>query len=116
MKVTSNKPRGQRIFNANVKLHLTSGRTKTQTTKIPIWIEPIGKGWWFSLRTGEWVQGYDSSLSCVSSYYSMEMDGYKNIWSLKAAKRAIANWDVPKGTWFMVALPYVGYEFKIRKS
>jgi hypothetical protein len=46
----------------------------------------------------------------------MERDGYKNIWSLKAAKRAIANWDVPKGTWFKVALPYVGCEFKVRKS
>ncbi len=41
---------------------------------------------------------------------------FNNVWSLKAAKRKIANWDVPKGTWFRVSLPYVGYDFKIRKS
>jgi hypothetical protein len=115
MKVISKMPRGQRIFKV-VKMNHNTPRTKKKKIKRPMWIEPIGKGWWFSLRTGEWIQGYDSSLRCVSSYYSMERDGYKNIWSLKAAKRAIANWDVPKGTWFSVALPYVGCEFKIRKS
>lgn len=115
MKVISKMPRGQRMFKV-VKMDHNTPRTKNKKIKRPIWIEPIGKGWWFSLRTGQWIQGYNPALRCVSSYYAMERDGYKNIWSLKAAKRAIANWDVPKGTWFRVSLPYVGYDFKIRKS
>ena len=114
MKLTSSKPRGQRIFKvAPIK---TIRGNKKVIMRRPMAIEPIGSGWWFSITTGEWIQGYDPKQQCVSGYYSMEHDGYKNIWSLKAAKRAIANWDIPKGTWFRVMLPYMGYTFKIRKN
>ena len=81
----------------------------------PFWIEPIGNNWWFNLRTKEWQQEYPNGEACTSSYYSMRHKGLNNIYSLKAARRKIAKWNVPKGTWFRVSLPYVGYDFKIRK-
>ena len=58
---------------------------------------------------------FKSTHKHTSSYYSMEREGYKNIWSIKAAKRAIFNWNVPKGTVFRVGLPWVGYDFLITK-
>ena len=114
MKVTSKKPVGQRMFKPVKEIHTVI--KKKVLMKRPIWVEPIGKNWWFDLDTGEWVQGYNGKGNMSTSYYAMEPHGFKSIWSLKAAKRTIANWDVPKGTWFRVALPYVGYTFKIRKS
>jgi hypothetical protein len=115
MKVTSSKPVGQRMFKSVKATHTTHRKIKVKM-KRPLWIEPIGKNWWFDLNTGEWVQGYNGKGGMTTSYYSMESDGFNNIYSLKAAKRKIANWDVPKGTWFRVSLPYVGYDFKIRKN
>jgi|SRR6478735_3754005 len=108
MKVISNKPRGQRIF----KCKKLNNKTKSRR---PLWIEPIGKSWWFDLDIGEWYQVYDPNRYSVSSYYSMIHDGYHNVYSLKSAKRLIYKWNVPKGTWFKVSLPYIGYYFKIKK-
>lgn len=117
MKIVAKKPKGQRImkclklnFNFNPKL-------KRRKVRRPYWIEPIGKGWWFSVTRGQWYDGgYDSNAGqSVSSYYSMKPEGLHNVYSLKAAIRLINKWDVPKGTVFRVSLPYVGHEFKITK-
>ena len=101
MKVISKKPRGQRFFKS------------THPTR-PFWVEPIGPRWWFNLTTGEWESEWFDGPK-TSSYYAMGYAGYKDIWSLKAAKRAIAKWDVPKGTRFRVMLPWIGYDFVVRK-
>jgi len=45
----------------------------------------------------------------------MTHNGFNNIYSLKAAKRIIAKWNVPKGTKFSVGLPWVGYSFTVSK-
>lgn len=110
MKVVSSKPRRQRMFKSI--LHPLKNGNKVRR---PFWIEPIGKNWWFDLATGEWVQGYNGKGGMTTSYYSMTSDGFNNAYSLKAVKRLIANWNVPKGTWFRASLPFVGYDFKIRK-
>lgn len=109
MKVTSSKPRRQRMFKCR---SLVTPRGKTTR---PFWIEPIGKNWWFDLSDGQWKQGYNGKGGMTTSYYSMTYDGFNNAYSLKAVKRLIAKWDVPKGTWFVAALPFKGYEFKLRK-
>lgn len=104
MKIVSKKPKGQRIFKSTHK-HRS------------IWVEPKESGWWFDLKLGDWVKNPTDfgKRPYTSSYYSMEREGYKNIWSIKAAKRAIFNWNVPKGTVFRVGLPWVGYDFLITK-
>lgn len=102
MKIRSTKPKGQRIYKSTHKFR-------------PLWIEPIESNYWFNLTTGEWEYKINNFSNCTSSYYSMESEGYKNIWSIKAAKRAIFNWNVPKGTVFRVSLPWVGHEFFITK-
>ena len=81
----------------------------------PLWVEPLGSGWWFNLSSGEWQDNYPTGGNCMSSYYSMNSSGFHNIYSLKAAKRKISKWNVPKGTWFRVSIPYVGYNFKVKK-
>ena len=45
----------------------------------------------------------------------MTYDGFNSIYSLKAAKRKIAKWNVPKGTKFKVGLPWVSYNFIVTK-
>jgi len=114
MKVVSKKPKGQRMFKS-IKHYHTTHRGKKIKHKRPFWIEPIGKNWWFDLYTGEWTQKYNGKGGMTTSYYSMTCDGFNNIYSLKAAKRLIAKWDVPKGTKFRVSLPFVGYDFYITK-
>lgn len=116
MKITSSKPRGQKILSSKMKIKVPFGRHKGKKVRRPFALEPIGRGWWFDLSDGEWKPEYNGKGNMSSSYYAMTHDGFNNVWSLKAAKRKIANWDVPKGTWFRVSLPYVGYDFKIRKS
>lgn len=107
MKVTSSKPKGQRMFKSVAIKH---------KSKRPFAIEPIGRGWWFDLDLGEWYDGgYDSTRRSCSGYYAMTRDGFNDVYSLKSAKRLIARWNVPKGTWFRVSTPYVGYHFKIKK-
>lgn len=97
MKVTFSKPKHQRIFKSRYR---------------PFWIEPSAKGWWYNLAVGEW-QSYYSTPAC-SSYYAMERHGFNDVWSLKAAIRLIKKWNVPKGTEFIVSLPYVGHHFIIK--
>ena len=116
MKVISSKPKGQRILKC-LTLEHTNHKKEIIKVRRPFWIEPIGKGWWFSITRGQWYDGgYDKNAGqSISSYYSMKSEGLHNIYSLKAAKRLISKWDVPKGTWFRVGLPFAGYDFKIRK-
>lgn len=112
MKVNSYKPKGQRMFKSIYFIDKRSGKKY----KRPFWIEPIGKNWWFDLVIGEWVTTENRGTHrCTTSYYAMHHDGFNNVYSLKSAKRLIAKWDIPKGTWFRVTLPYIGYSFKVRK-
>ena len=110
MRITSSKPKGQRMFKIK-------SFTKKQGYKVrrPFWIEPLEHGWWFCLEKGEWEKEYNGKGGVTSSYYSMKSDGYNNAYSLKAVKRLIAKWNVPKGTKFRASLPFVGYKFYITK-
>lgn len=109
MKVISIKPRGQRLTKCRLLSH------KGKKHKRPFWIEPIGKNWWFDLGTGDWVQEYNGKGGMTTSYYAMTSDGYHDVYSLKAVKRLVSKWDVPKGTKFKASLPYIGYDFTITK-
>lgn len=104
MKVKSSRPKGQRIFK-NTHKHR------------PYWIEPVNCDYWFNISTGEWetMEEYDGKSGRSSAYYAMEYNGFKDIWSLKAAKRLIAKWNVPKGTIFRVELPWIGHDFLVTK-
>lgn len=113
MKVKSTKKRGTRNFKCVKYKHKSCG--KIVKTKRPFAIEPIGGNWWFCLKSGEWQPEYNGVGGMSSSYYSMTHDGYHNVYSLKAAKRLIAKWDIPKGTKFRVNLPFIGYNFVITK-
>ena len=106
MKVTSKKPKGQRMYKSVKFDHGTF-----KNVKRPLWIEPIGTSWWFVYHLGQWVKDYDFKKPCSSSYYCNEYEGFKSVYSLKAAKRLIANWDLPKGTKVRVSLPFCGYDF-----
>lgn len=97
MKVISSKPKGQRIF---------------KSYKRPFCIEIEEKNWWFSEIEGQWIKDY-SGGGCSSAYYCNE--GFNSVYSLKAVKRLIHKWNVSKGVVFIVSLPWVGYEFKIKK-
>jgi len=112
MKVKSSKPKGQRMFKSIKFIHTNHcGKMKH---KRPFWIEPIGKGWWFDYLNDEWYDGgYNSKRYSIS--YAVKIYGLNDIYSLRAAKRKIANWDVPKGTKFRVDLPFVGYNYIITK-
>lgn len=112
MKVWSKKPRGQRIFKARKKIRLENGRIGRR----PYWIEPVGHSWMFIYDIGQWVQNYEGESDRTTSYYSMRHEGYHNVWSLRAAMRLIKKWDIPKGTKFIVSLPYVGHEFIVTKK
>jgi hypothetical protein len=109
MKIISSKPKGQRIKK--------SGFFKLENkykTKRPFWIEPVIKSGepflCFNTKTGEWGKtGY------TSVYYAMTYYGFNNVYSLKAVKRLINKWNVPKGTKFKASLPFVGYDFSITK-
>lgn len=114
MKITSSKPRGQRLFKSTT-YKFTNRKGIKIKNKRPLWIEPIGPSWWFNLNSGQWEVGYDSSKRMTTSYYCMKYDGFNDVFSLKAAKRLINNWDVPKGTKFKVSLPFIGYHFIITK-
>jgi hypothetical protein len=113
MRITSSKPKGQRIFKSMMFKH-TTHEGKLIKIKRPLSTQPEGHGWWFYIDLGQWSQEFISG-SKVNQYYSMTCDGYNNVYSLKAAKRLIAKWDTPKGTKFRVSLPFVGYHFFITK-
>lgn len=110
MKVVSQKPKGQRIFKS-VIFQLKSG----YKTRRPFHIEPIDFGWYFCLDTGQWENEYIGKGGIRSSYYAMTYYGFNNAYSLKAVKRLIAKWNVPKGTKFRASLPFIGYDFIITK-
>lgn len=114
MKVISTKPKGQRLKKCRLLSH-KNHKGVLKKTKRPFWIEPIGKNWWFDLELGDWVQGYNGKGGMTTSYYAMISDGYHNVYSLKAVKRLIAKWNVPKGTKFRAILPFMGYDFTITK-
>jgi hypothetical protein len=116
MKVVSNKQKGYRMMKC---IKFKHGKTNIKS-KRPFWIEPVftkDSSWWFSTETGEWYNGYDNvpKGGRCSSYYAMAYAGFNNIYSLKAAKRKISKWNVPKGTKFRVSLPFVGYDFIVTK-
>lgn len=112
MKVKSSKPRGERIFKCP-RLHI-----KGKKIKRPYWIEPLNRGLYFNPETLTWNGGneLESLRGQHSVYYAMEYLDLPDAYSLKAVKRLISKWNAPKGTWFKASLPYVEYEFKIRKS
>ena len=102
MKVIYSKPKGLRIKKVSRKYR-------------PFFITPYMSNLWFNLQTGEWEECRDFTKGDrTSAYYAMEGSGYKNVYSLKAAKRRIAKWNVPKGTIFSVSL-FVGHFFLITK-
>ena len=113
MKVISSKPKGNRIFKCR-KLNHTSLGKQVKTIR-PFHIEPIGNGWWFCLKKGQWEKEYNGKGNMSSSYYAMTYDGFNNAYSLKAVKRLIHKWNVPKGTIFRASLPFVGFDFFITK-
>jgi hypothetical protein len=112
MRVTSSKPKGQRIFKSTAHKYRINGHIFKM--RRPLWIEPEGDDWWFYLETGQWLQEMIDGRK-TTSYYAMTLDGYNDVYSLKAAKRLIAKWNVPKGTKFRVSLPFVGYDFYLTK-
>ena len=112
MKVISIKQKGYRMMKCINFNHKKQGKTKR-----PFSIAPLDFGWWFCLKTGEWIKGYDKEFKRgrKSNYYAMKYDGFNDIYSLKAAKRKISNWNVPRGTKFRVEMPFVNYDFVITK-
>lgn len=114
MKTTSSKPKGQRILKC-LKVEHKNHKGKIIKHKRPFWIEPVCKNWWFDLEIGQWYENYDSNRRSTTSYYAMKSDGYNDAYSLKAVKRLVSKWNVPKGTKFRASLPFVGYDFFITK-
>jgi len=110
MKVISSKPKNQRMFKSILFKH---NRTNVRR---PFCIEPVGGSWWFDLSDGQWTTDYNGVGGMTTSYYSMKSEGFKDVYSLKAVKRLIHKWDVPKGTKFRASLPFVGHDFYIKKS
>lgn len=110
MKIVSNKPKTQRIKKC---LNVTyCGKKKVRR---PFLIEPIGINLWFDATLNKWTNGFNSKHDITSSYYAMTGFGLNNVYSLKAAKRLIHKWEVPKGTKFIVSLPFIGHHFLITK-
>ena len=109
MKIKSQKPKGQQIKKAVYK-------------GFSFWVNPIDAGggkWWFSIKTGEWHSGYKNMPDggrCLMCRDSMTYVGFKNIYSLKAAKRRVVKWNVPKGTKFRVGIDGKSSSFIITKQ
>ena len=112
MKVISIKPKGQRILKSTT-IHSKYEDGSKRRMKRPFWIKPVDFGWWFCLSTGQWIN--ETTGLSTSAYYAMSYDGFNDAYSLKAVKRLIAKWNVPKGTKFRASLPFVGYDFFITK-
>jgi hypothetical protein len=110
MRVTSTKPKGQRIFKSPVFEYMKGIKRRR-----PFFIEPLEDGWWFCLEKGQWESEYNNKGGMSSSYYALSYHGFNNAYSLKAVKRLITKWDVPKGTKFKASLPFVGYDFFLTK-
>ena len=109
MKVRFERPKGGRIKRANYK----------DSYYRPFWVEIIG--YWYCITTNEFyptdkvfgeqglVRKYNFASCCYVQNNNVRLK------SLKAVKRFIVKSNVPKGTWFEVASPYVGHSIKIRK-
>lgn len=114
MKIISSKPKGQRIFKSQTIHSKYEDGSKRRIYKRPFWIEPvikIGEPFlWFNTETGEWGEKGNTSV-----YYAMTHDGFSDAYSLKAVKRLVKKWNVPKGTKFRASLPFVGHDFFITK-
>lgn len=111
MKITSIKPKGQRMFKCIKFKHDKCGKVRR-----PFWIEPIENGFWLDAKNLEWVKNPENLCGLTSSYYSMSYCGLNNVYSLKAVIRLIHKWKAPKGTKFRASLPFVGYDFIITKN
>ena len=112
MKIISSKPKGQRMFKS------VNFKHNNKKTKRPLFIDSVNENWWFSTKDKQWHGSGDICFyegHMTSSYYSLKPWGCHEVYSLKAAKRLISKWNVPKGFAFRVELPYIGYEFIIRK-
>lgn len=114
MKIIFNKPKQQRITKAIKYLYKANGLSKNKPYRHrrPLWIEPVGSGWWYSLTKKQWQQGYNSKDRMTTSFYGM---GEEDVYSLKAAIRKISKWDLPKGTKVRISLPLVGHDIYITK-
>lgn len=113
MKVISIKPKGQRMFKSGTIHSKYPDGTKRRIYKRPFWIEPVHFGWWFCLKTGQWVN--ETTWANTSSYYAMTSYGFNDAFSLKAVIRLVKKWNIPKGTKFRAGLPFVGHDFFITK-
>ena len=113
MKTKSKKPKGQRMLKSVSYINPYRNNIKT---KRPLWIETVERGFWFDPDKLEWVKNPKNMCGLHSSYYAMGHRGLPNPMSLKAAKRLIYKWKAPKGTEFKVSLPFVGFDFIVKKS
>lgn len=108
-------PKGQRMKKSRSAVHPATklSGNKPYKVKRPLWIEPIGKSWWYSITKDQWEQGYNPKDRMCTSYYGM---GSKDVYSLKAAKRLVHKWDVPRGTVFRISLPFVKHDIYVTKN
>lgn len=116
MKVKSSRSTGHNIMKCP-RLHRPKKPVKGKRYKKmrrPFWIESMETGIWFNLESGQWGP-YPTKEQCISSYYVNDYWGFHDAFSLKAVLRLIKKWNVPQGTKFRAALPFVGYEFIITK-
>lgn len=106
----ANRPKGQRTYKS-VKYNFS----KEHKTKIPFNIAPAEFGWMFNLESGQWENENKTDGDRINKYFYMVRFGFKNAYSLKAVKRLIHKWDVPKGTVFFASLPFEDDYFIITK-
>lgn len=110
MKVTSRKPKGQRIYKCVNFNHSKFGKIRRS-----YWIQPVDSDLYFNPKTLKWIKKPDDLRGLSTAYYAMTSYGLNNAYSLKAVKRLISKWEVPKGTKFRASLPFVGHDFFITK-
>ena len=108
MKSTQSKP--NRIFKTQ-KFGLKTIR--------PFWIEvKSDENLWFSFEDNQWLP-YEKrgKEGCTSSYYAMRHKvGLHDVYSLKAVRRLISKWNLPKGTKITASLPIMGHIFTFTKK
>lgn len=108
MKSTQSKP--NRIFKTQ-KFGLKTIR--------PFWIEvKSDENLWFSFEHNQWLS-YEKrgKEGCTSSYYAMRHKvGLHDVYSLKAVRRLITKWNLPKGTKITTSLPIMGHTFTFTKK
>ena len=108
MKSSKSKPR--RIFKSQ-KFGLKNIR--------PMWIEiESPNNLWFSFEHKQWRTYEEFGNKGYSNcYYAMRhIRGLHDVYSIKAVKRLISKWDLPKGSKISVSLPITGHEFILTKK